>query len=270
MSSLTTLDNTQVRVLRFARRLLCLPLPEGFVPPVKADALSALSTRVGDVLGIEQLTPRLLRLGSAQWMMVFFHGPERLHRLATYEAGQPRTLSYSPREMAMVVVDGRHRLMYVSLSHAQKSLRYLLSAFNGTLFPGRPLTAPFESLWFDLDILPALQLADRHPQGDGLPWQHLSLKSVASQEPGRDLAWMTKKWGRDGFEELAQQAFSWPRHLCEVGLAVQAIGAKKTFSVHLFHRKGMLRAALAASHLDALAGLVKLCSNDGENRMRVE
>ncbi len=81
MSDLTCVDNTQVRVLRFARRLLCLPLPEGFVPPVERDALDVLSERVGEALALEQLTPRLVKLGEAQWMMVFFHGPERLHRM---------------------------------------------------------------------------------------------------------------------------------------------------------------------------------------------
>lgn len=270
MSNLTSADNTHLRVLKFARRLYCLPLPEGFLPPREAEALATLVTHVGDALGIEQLTPKVVHLGSAQWMMIFFHGPERLRRLSTYEAGQPRSLSYSPREMAMVVVDGQHHLMYVSMSQHRKSLRLFLSALNGTLFPERPSAAPFESFRFNLDILPALQLVDRHPQGDGLPWQHLTLKSIVSQDPGRDLAWSTRKWGRDGFEELAQQAFSWPRHLCEVGLAIQAIDAKKTFSVHLFQGQNFLRAALVTKHLSALAGVVNLCSNNGENRMWVE
>lgn len=270
MSDLTCVDNTQVRVLRFARRLLCLPLPEGFVPPVKRDALAALSERVGEALALEALTPRLVKLGEAQWMMVFFHGPERLHRMATYEEGQPRSLSYAPREMAMVVVDGQHRLMYVSMSQKRKPMRALLSALNGTVFPERSTAEQFYSFQFDLDVLPALQLADRQPQGGLLPWQNVTLKSVSSQEPGRDVSWSTKKWGWDGFEELAQQAFSWPRHLCEVGLRVQPLEVKRAFSVRFFQAQGALRATLAPQTLSSLAGLVQLCSHNGEMVMRVE
>ena len=47
MSNLTSVDNMHLRVLKFARRLYCLPLPEGFLPPREAVALFRVAATQG-------------------------------------------------------------------------------------------------------------------------------------------------------------------------------------------------------------------------------
>lgn len=269
MSFEVCLGDTHCRVLQAPRRLLSLPLPEDVKPPVEADVVLRTAERVGDLLGIEALTPKVLRMGPGQWMLVFFHGQVRQHRAATYEDGQPGMVTYTPRQVAMVVIDQPHHLFYVSASKKHQ-VPALLPALNGTLFPGRAMAEPFLSYCFDLDVLPALRPSDRHPMAGTYPWRNLTLKSISHVEPGSNAAVTKTDWVMDGFELLEQQGFVWPRHLMDAGLQFEPIGADRGFTASFFQGQGIVRTALSARTLSSVAGLVQLCSHQGRATQVVE
>lgn len=269
MSNEVRLGDTHCRVLQAPRRLLCLPLPEVVVPPVEEIVVSRTAERVGDLLGLEALTPKVVRMGPGQWMLVFFHGQVRQHRAATYEDGRPGSVTYTPRQVAMVVIDQRHHLFYVSASN-KRQVPALLPALNGTLFPGRSLVEPFVSFRFDLDVLPALRPCDRRPMAGVYPWRNLTLKSISHVEPGVNASVTKTDWATDGFELLEQQGFVWPRHLMDAGLQFEPREAGRGFTVSFFHEQGVLRTALSERTLSSVAGLVQLCSHQGRATQVVE
>lgn len=269
MSLLTSFTDAPSRIFQAPRRLLCLLLPDGFTPPTTESDLATLSERVGDALGFSELTPKCTRLAPGQWMFIFFHGREKVHRAATYENGTPGSITYTPRQAAMFFIDLPHRHFYVSTA-CTATLRALLSALNGTLFPNRPLAAPFAAYRFDLDILPALRQCDRRPLPGHYPWQNLSLKSVSSIDPGVNASLMKTNWTTDGFEHLDLQAFTWPRHPREASLLFQPTACKSRFTVSFFHNQGYLRASLSSRTLPTIAELVNLCSHAGQQYTFVE
>jgi hypothetical protein len=269
MSLLTSFADVPNRVFQVPRRLLCLPLPDGFTLPTTAHALDCLTERVGDALGFDELTPICKRLAPGQWMFIFFHGREKALRAATYENGAPGSITYTPRQAAMIVIDLPHRHFYVSTVRTEM-LRSLLSALNGTLFPNRPIAMPFAAYRFDLDILPALRQCDRHPASGHYPWQNLSLKSISAIEPGTNASLIKTNWMADGFEYLDLQAFTWPRHPREVSLLFQPADCKNRFTVSFFHNQGILRASLSLRTLPAIGELVNLCSHAGHHHTIME
>lgn len=261
--------DTPCRVLRAPRRLLCLPLPEPFEPPVSEAQVAALTERVGDMLGITHLTPRVYRLAPQQWLIAFYHGQVRKFRAATYEDGQLGAVTYTPRQAAIIIVDTQHRLFYVSASN-RRHVVALLPALNGTLFPQRPAGMPFFSYRFDLDVLGVLRQCDRSPTVGVYPWQQLSLKFVSWQEAGRNAPVSKTDWPTNGFDYLDEQAFTWPRHLVDVGLTFQPEGVRKSFSVDFVHQAGLLRTTLSEQTFSCVAGLVSLCTHCGADKEVVE
>ena len=269
MSLLTSFTDVPSRVFQAPRRLLCLPLPDGFTPPTTEHDLAILTERVGDALGFNELTPKCKRLAPGQWIFIFFHGRERVLRAATYEHGEPGSITYTPRQAALIFVDLPHRHFYISTARIEM-LRSLLSALNGTLFPNRPIALPFVAYRFDLDILPALRQCDRRPLTGHYPWQNLTLKSISALDPGVNASIIKTNWTTDGFEHLDLQAFTWPRHPKEASLLFQPTACKSRFTVSVFHDQGFLRASLSLRTLPTLAELVNICSHAGQQHAFVE
>ncbi|MBQ9694017.1 MAG: hypothetical protein IJV69_04600 [Kiritimatiellae bacterium] len=267
MSIYTSYD-TACRVLRAPRRLLCLPLPEGFKAPVTPASESILAERIGDLLGIATLTSSIHRLGANQWLMAFFHGQTTRHRAATYENGRPGAVTYTPRQVALVVADAANGLLYVSATNRAHSTA-LLPALNGTLFPNRPIGMPFQAFCFDLNILPILRQNERHPQENHYPWRNLTLKSITWKEAGLNSPISKTVWCADGFEALELQSFIWPRHLLTAGLAFQPEGGRTQFSVDFAHQQSLLRASLSPKTLDGLAALIRLCTHQNTARVQL-
>lgn len=267
MDGVPLFGDEKCRIVRGPRSYLCLPFPDDFLPPKEDKRLALLAERMGDCLGVEVVTPRLLALGKDLWMIVFFYGREALHRAATYENvdGQMGSVVYRPRQAAVVVADVGNRLLYISSMQRSVGVKYLLPALSGTVFPNCPTVMPYRSFRFDLNVLPGLRACDRRPvEGEGV-WRSLTLKSITTCEPGRDVLSQKMNWSRDGFEYLDQQAFLWPRHLYEVGLQFQPLGGKRAFSVSFCQNEGVLRATLTSKTLPTLARLVQLCSANGDD-----
>lgn len=250
------------RVLHAPRRLLSLPLPIDFTPPCAPEVLTRLSERVGDLLGLESVTPLLRCLAPQQWLLAFFHGQEQPHRAATYEHGRPGAVVYVPRNVAMLVADVRHGIGYVSASDMTR-VGALLTALNGVLFPSRAACEPFQTYCFDLEVFRLLRSSDRHNGGGMYPWQHLLLKFLTWTEVGTDAPLTKQLWQYDGFEALDVCAFAWPKHPMSAGFKFFPINHRGGFCAELVNDSGSLRATLSPQTLPTLASLVRLGSHNG-------
>ncbi|MBQ9694087.1 MAG: hypothetical protein IJV69_04950 [Kiritimatiellae bacterium] len=266
MNHQLVLPNASYRAFSAPRALLCLPLPEGFVPPVTEAQMDKFVERVGDMLGIESMTPHISQIAPSVWQIALFHGEDRLRRIATYENGRPGVKPYIPRQVAYIVVDWRHQLLYVG-KHEQMAC--LLTTFNGTLFPDRPLTEPFQAFCFNLQTFACLRDEERHPMLGGYPWQNLTLKRMTFRAAGRNGAVVLQRWPKDGFEALDVGEFFWPNYTVDVAFHLMPESLKKTFSVTFFQEGGIVRAALSERTLPSIAKLVDICAQPAQFQLVV-
>lgn len=246
------------RTIAAPRRYCCLCLPDEFVPPVGATQQALLAERCGEALGIEQVTPYVQPLGHGKWMIALFHGRPSPHRAATYENGSPGSISYTPRQVALLMVDAQQRLLYLSCADPRRVID-LSYALNGTLFPGRLCAMPFLRMNFDLGNFRYLSLNDRAPCATPHPWRRLSLKAMEWSEPGSDAPLMRTTWPEDGFEALDLHAFEWPLHPHLAALQVFLPTRASGYAVAFANDSAFLRAALSPATLPAVGKLVELC-----------
>lgn len=247
------------RTLSAPRRLVAFSLPLCCTLPCPDDLLNQLALRIGDLLGFDSVTPFQRPLAAQQWMLAFYHGQPTRHRAATYENGHPGAITYTPRNVALIVIDARHRIGYASASKMTR-IHALLSALNGLLFPDRPLHSPPEIFSFDLNALRFLTFQERHCLTGQYPWQHLRLKFLTWTEAGTEASSTKHLWHEDGFDALDLDGFTWPLHPLTAGIQCFLPGKRCGYKIELSHHSPHLRATLSPQTLETLAALIRLCA----------
>ena len=250
--------------LRAPRKYRCVRLAGNscFVPPTEAGVQQQIAERVGDLLGLPHLTARFEPLGPEVWLCVFFHGADRPRHAATYEGNRPGSITYIPRHAVVVIVDWRHRLLYLAGPHP-KRLGDLLPALNGTLFPERELARPFASAHFHLEPFRYLPPEARHPAGRSVPWRELTLKGYSSREAGVNGPLTRMVWPLDGFTALESGCVAWPAHLRTLLLGFRVAEGERLFLAEFAEGETELRVSLSPQTFTPVAELVALAGGSG-------
>ncbi|MEG1787945.1 MAG: hypothetical protein RR268_01820 [Kiritimatiellia bacterium] len=244
-----------VWTLRAPRRYLCYELPDEFVPPETEEAVAHLGETVGDMLGVKALTPMVRKLTSMQWMVVFFHGAERCHRVATYEDGRSGSVAYIPRSAEVILFDCQHHFLYGS-SPTMERVTDILAAL-ASCFPERHRAQPFQPVRFNVHQLRLLSAVHRHPTAPASPWKHLTLKSLAWKEAGEDGTVTRQLYPTDGFEAFDFAACDWMPRMVSVGMKLTPPAKDQGYVVELFHQTSLFRATLSPVTLPAVGALLR-------------
>jgi hypothetical protein len=230
------------------------------ISPLTKALVTATTRHIQEMFNIEKLTVKSNTYAPNIWSLTVFHGKAKKQSVATYEADGPSSLRYTPRQRFHIVVDGPNNFLYLAAQQVDRER--LLSTLNEIVFPENKCLA---SVKFDLDILSALNDEVRHPMNGILPWHHLGLQFVknTSNSYGEDpqLNYFSKE---DGFEKLENDSYRWPSHVEEVRIQCKIPERKHPFKVGLFHKTGLINATLTLQTLNAIAGIVNLCREEGE------
>ena len=259
--------------LRTPLRTFCAyALPDGFLPPtlVLNEALAALRAYLGEnVIDSPALQTRLFRpAGSGLTLLAIDHGPETALHLRNYppSAARPTSLLAHLCQTEWLVVDGRARLLYTSLTPKIPAQDFL-SALNITLFEGRLHPQTFEPLALNLAAITdplAIPRANPAPS-DRTPWSALKLTHFTYAEAGLPPIIHTLD-AADFFPAYDAGFEPWPETFTHLHLAVyhpEAARPKTPFQLDLFASNPaephapILRAALSPRSLPVIAALLK-------------
>lgn len=261
---LTLVDDTPVYA-QAIRRAICLPLPRYKFADLDMALAETIAQAFTKVLDVPAITPALNMLAPQQWMFSFYYGREKYTHASSYEKGQMDVVRYIPMQIVQVLFDRINGVLYLSTDATDAGYEAaLLECLNETLFPARPKGMRWHAYRFNLNRLTELTPELREPEEKDAAWQDVSLKTLTWREVGNNIGSVRQTWVRDGFEVLESGEFLWPTHVQNAGLRFKPQDTSHYFSIELTHNDYHLRTSLTANKLQAIAALIKWCSNFGE------